>query len=289
LPDEVEVWPAHGAGSLCGRNMSKETSSTIGMQRRVNYALQPMAKEEFVDLMTRDMVEAPRYFSRGVQINRRGAATLRDAPAPHAMTAAEAAEAIGRGAIVLDVRAPALFGEGHIPRSLNISLEGQYASWAGTLIPPEAELLLVTERDERAEEAGMRLARVGLENARGYVREGIESWRSAGLPLAEVPQISVSTLRQMTLDDPRLQLIDVRRPGEFRDARAVGAVNLPLHELEEMAADLDATRPSAVICAGGYRSSIATSILERLGFRELYNVTGGTAAWIAAGLPTDAA
>src|SRR5688572_12933387 len=226
LPDEVEVWPAHGAGSLCGRNMSKETSSTIGMQRRMNYALQPMTKEEFVDLMTRDMVEAPRYFTRDVQINRRGAAALRDTPAPHALSAAQATEAIDRGAIVLDVRAPALFGEAHIPRSLNISLDGQYASWAGTLIPPDAELLLVTERDDQAEEAGMRLARVGLENARGYVREGIESWRNAGLPLAEVPQISVTALRQMSIDDPRLQLIDVRRPGEFRDARAAGAVNL---------------------------------------------------------------
>jgi len=134
LPDEVEVWPAHGAGSLCGRNMSKETSSTIGMQRRMNYALQPMTKEEFVDLMTRDMVEAPRYFTRDVQINRRGAAALRDTPAPHALSAAQATEAIDRGAIVLDVRAPALFGEAHIPRSLNISLDGQYAAFGRMLM-----------------------------------------------------------------------------------------------------------------------------------------------------------
>ena len=287
LPEDVEVWPAHGAGSLCGRNMSKETSSTIGMQRRVNYALQPMAREDFVTMMTRDMVEAPRYFSRDAQINRRGARALRDAPAPRAMTAAETMRAIDGGAVVLDVRAPEVYGEAHIPRSLNIGLDGQYASWAGTLIPPEAELLLVADGDDRVQEAAMRLARVGLENVRAYIRDGIDSWRNAGPGLARVPQVSVGDLRRMTIEEPTLQLIDVRRAGEYRDGHVPGAENLPLHELTELAASLDTTRPTAVICAGGYRSSIGTSILERLGFDTLFNVTGGTAAWLAAGLPRD--
>ena len=287
LPDEVEVWPAHGAGSLCGRSMSRETSSTIGVQRRINYALQAMSREEFVALMTSEMVEAPRYFSLDAQINRRGASALRDLPIAPAVSIAEAARAVDRGAIILDVRAPDDFGEAHIPRSLNIGLNGQYASWAGTLLSPDAELLFVADSDERAEEARVRLARVGLENARGYIRDGIAAWRDSGRPLAVVPQISVQTLRQMTIDDPRLQLIDVRRASEFRNGRAAGAVNLPLHELMDLAADLDPVRPSALICGSGYRSSIGASILERLGFEKLFNVAGGTTAWIAAGLPTD--
>ena len=287
LSDEVEVWPAHGAGSLCGRSMSKETSSTIGVQRRVNYALQPMPKDEFVALMTSDMVEAPRYFSMDAQINRRGASALQDLPAPPTVSVAEAAQAIERGAIVLDVRTPDDFGEAHIPRSLNIGLKGQYASWAGTLLSPDAELLFVADDDDRAEEARVRLARVGLENTRGYIREGIEAWRNAGRPLSVVPQISVHAVQEMAIDDPGLQLIDVRRASEFRNGRAAGAINLPLHELMDRAADLDPGRPCALICGSGYRSSIGTSILERLGFGRLFNVAGGTTAWISAGLPTE--
>lgn len=285
LPDEVEVWPAHGAGSLCGRSLSKETSSTIGTQRRVNYALQPMPKEDFVSMMTTDMVEAPPYFSRDAQINRRGASALSETPSPRALTPTETARALNGGAVVLDVREPAAFGESHVPGSINIGLDGQYASWAGTFLNPEWDLVLVTDADDRVGEASMRLARVGLENASGYIAGGMSSWRDTGLRTAAVTQISVQTLQQMLADEPRLQLVDVRRAGEYRGGCAAGAVNLPLHELPERVADLDRSRPTAVICGGGYRSSIATSLLERAGFTELYNVTGGTAAWRAAGLP----
>jgi hydroxyacylglutathione hydrolase len=267
--------------------MSKETSSTIGVQRRVNYALRPMPKNEFVALMTGDMVEAPRYFSLDAQINRRGASALRDLPVSPALSVAEAARAIDRGAIVLDVRATDDFGAAHIPQSLHIGLNGQYASWAGTLLSADAELLFVADSEDGAKEARVRLARVGLENTRGYLRDGIASWRTAGRPLAAVPQISVHDLHQMMIEDHRLQLIDVRRVSEFRNGRASGAVNLPLHELMDLAAELDPARPAALICGSGYRSSIGTSILERLGFVELFNVAGGTNAWIAAGLPTD--
>lgn len=284
LPDDVEVWPAHGAGSLCGRNMSKETSSTIGLQRRLNYALQPMTKDEFVALMTRDMVEAPPYFALDAQINRRGAPALRHTPSPRPLDAGEAAHALENGAIVLDVRTAGAYGEVHIPRSLNIGLDGQYATWAGTLLRPDAELVIVAA-EGRVDEAAMRLARVGFESARGFLRNGLASWRSAGLRTASVPQISVHALWQMMESDPSLQVIDVRRQGEYRNGHAPGAVNLPLHELGDLARSVDPERPTAVICAGGYRSSIGTSILERLGFGELYNVTGGTSAWMAAGLP----
>ncbi|HUP48110.1 MAG TPA: MBL fold metallo-hydrolase [Thermoanaerobaculia bacterium] len=289
LADEVEVWPAHGAGSLCGRNMSKETSSTIGLQRRMNYALRPMSKDEFVAMMTAEMVEAPGYFFRDAQINRRGAVPLGDIPAPKPVSPREAAGALERGAIVLDVRTPGEFGAGHVPHSLNVGLGGQYASWAGTLIESDAEVLLVTDGDDRVEEAAMRLARVGLENAQAYLSGGIVSWCDAGLPLTTVAQISVGELRTMMEAVPALQVIDVRRPGEYRDGHVPGAVNIPLHELPAAGAQLDATRPAAVICASGYRSSIGTSVLERLGFTELYNVTGGTNAWLVSGLPAERA
>lgn len=288
LPDEVEVWPAHGAGSLCGRNMSSETWSTIGMQRRVNYALQPMSRQEFVVLMTGEMVEAPQYFSRDAEINRRGAGPLRDLPMPKRMTAAETVRAIDAGAIALDVREPDRFVVGHIQRALNIGLSGQYASWAGTLIPPDAGIVLVTESEDRVNEAATRLARVGLENVRGYLGGGMDAWRDAGLQAATVDQISPLEARKLSTNGSPVQFIDVRRIDEYRAAHAAGTVHMPLHQLSALARQLDARLPAAVICRTGYRSSIASSILERLGFGELYNVAGGTDAWILAGLPTEA-
>lgn len=289
LPDDVEVWPAHGAGSLCGKNMSAETSSTIGIQRRANYALQPMPKHEFVSMLTRDMVEAPQYFARDVRINRSGAAALCDAPAPQPMSAAEVARAMEDEAIVLDVRRAEAFGEAHIPRALHIGLNGQYASWAGSLIPAHTNILLVTESGDDVEEAAMRLTRVGLENTRGYLRGGVGSWREAGLRLAAVPQLSVTDASELSARESRAQLIDVRRPGEYRDRHARGFMNMPLHQLTDHAGRMNPQHPTAVICAGGYRSSIGTSVLERLGFTNVYNVVGGTAAWIAAGLPAESA
>ena len=287
LPDDVEVWPAHGAGSLCGRNMSKETSSTIGLQRRTNYALRPMSREEFVVMMTDEMVEAPGYFFRDAQINRRGAPPLGDVPPPRPMSPREAVDAVARGVTVLDVRSPAAFGTAHVPRSLNVGLGGQYASWAGTMIAPEAELVLVADGDDGIREAAMRLTRVGLENARAYISGGITAWCDAALPLASVPQISVDDLQKMMQADPNLQVVDVRRTGEYRAGHVPGAVNIPLHELPGAGTRLDALRPVVVICASGYRSSIGTSVLERLGFTELYNVTGGTNAWLVSGLPAE--
>jgi glyoxylase-like metal-dependent hydrolase (beta-lactamase superfamily II)/rhodanese-related sulfurtransferase len=285
LPDDVEVWPAHGAGSLCGRSMSKEKSSTIGVQRQVNYALQPMEKSAFVEMMTTDMVEAPPYFARDAGINRRGAAALQTSA--QALAPADAARALEQGAVVLDVRRAADFGEAHVPGALHIGLDGQYASWAGTFIQPEWSVVLVADRDDRVEEASMRLARVGLENARTYVRGGMGAWRDSGLSTASVPQISVQALDEMLDADPQLQLVDVRRDAEYRGGRAKRAINLPLHELPDRTGELDPARPTAVICAGGYRSSIGTSILERAGFTSLFNVSGGTSAWIAAGLPVE--
>jgi glyoxylase-like metal-dependent hydrolase (beta-lactamase superfamily II)/rhodanese-related sulfurtransferase len=279
LDDQVEVYPAHGAGSLCGKNISKDTSSTIGQQRRFNYALQPMPKEAFVAMLTADLGAAPRYFAYDAQRNRAGARALSDIPRPRALTAEEVRT---RATTILDVRDPDAFCAAHVPGSINIGLGGQYASWAGALLDPEQELVLVAENETQIDEAVMRLARVGLENAIGYLQGGIEAWT----PLATTRLLSVQELEAMI---DRVQFVDVRGSGEYLGAHAHGAANIPLDGLRAAASQLDRDRPLAVICAGGYRSTIAASILENLGFRDLFNVTGGTTAWRAAGLPTDLA
>jgi hydroxyacylglutathione hydrolase len=271
LPDEVEVWPAHGAGSACGRNISQETSSTIGAQRRTNHALQPMSRDDFVTMMTTDMPAAPPYFSRDAEINRRGARPLAEVGVP-ALTADDVREEINRGAIVLDVRDAGAFGGSHIAGAINIGLDGQFASWCGTLLPAETPIVLCADTARHAHEAVMRLARVGMETASGYVTE------PDGLDRAALPQISVADLRQRAC-----RVVDVRRPGEYAAGHVPGALPIPLHELSRRAAEVDRQGPLAIICARGYRSSIASSLLLREGFAEVMNVIGGTAAWVEAG------
>ena len=283
LPDAVEVYPAHGAGSLCGKNIAKETWSTIGEQRRTNHALQPMSRDAFISRMTTDLPEQPRYFGMDVEMNRRGAAPLAAQEKPEALDDADFAAAQHAGAVIVDVRPNADFGAGHVPGSLNIGLGGQFASWAGTLIDPSKPILLVAGDDARVAEAVMRLARVGVENVTGYLAGGVEAWRAAGRRLATIAQISVAELRALAAEDRRLQIVDVRRPGEYAGGHVPGALTAPLDRVERDTARLDPTRPTAVICAGGYRSSAATGILAARGFRNLKNVLGGTAAWIAAG------
>lgn len=287
LPDAVLVYPAHGAGSLCGRNISNQTWSTIGDQRRNNYALQPMPKERFVEMVTADLPEVPQYFPRDVEINREGAPPLAErAPAAALSPAAVRAEA-AQGAALLDVRSAASFGAGHLPGSLNIGLGGQFASWTGTLVPSERPLLVVAEDESGAREAVMRLARVGLETVAGYLDGGIAAWHGAGLPLSTLPQIAVNELRARLAERPAPQVVDVRRHSEWAAGHVPGALHLPLDRLEREAGRLDPSRATAVICAGGYRSSAAASLLEQRGFRELYNVIGGTSAWVAAGYETE--
>lgn len=288
LSDSVEVWPAHGAGSMCGRNISKETSSTIGEQRRFNYALAPMPKDEFVRMMTSDLPEAPAYFPADAAINREGATPLAELPRPSALLAQQVAAYANLGYVVLDVRAAAEFGAGHVPGALNVGLGGQFASWAGALIPLGSPIILVAADDEQVDEAVTRLARVGHETVRGYLRGGVEAWREAGFDLSQVPQVTVSELRRMLDEQPELQLLDVRRSAEYAAGHAPRAESSPLGpRLAEEAAGLDRARPLAIICAGGYRSSAATSLLQPLGFRRIYNVAGGTGAWVSAGYPVE--
>jgi len=285
LADDTEVYPAHGAGSMCGKSLSSETSSTIGAQRKLNYALQPMSKGDFVRMMTTDLPEAPQYFSQDASINRAGANALSDLPQIPSLSPAEITKLAAEGHLILDVRPAAEFGASHIRGALNIGLGGQFAIWAGSLIPLETPIVIVADSDERVSEARMRLARVGLENVKGFLSGGTEAWKNAGLKTEAVPQITVADLKKLIETQPELQVVDVRRPAEYQSGHAPRAIAAPLANLQQRLPllRLDSSRPTAVICAGGYRSSAATSIMQRAGFTNLLNVTGGTKAWIDAG------
>jgi hydroxyacylglutathione hydrolase len=284
LPDSVEVYPAHGAGSLCGRNISSETSSTIGQQRQFNYALKPMPREEFVRMMTTDLPEAPDYFARDVAINRDGAPELAELPEPAALTPRDVEVLQKKGAVVLDTRPAAQYGAGHVPGSLNIALSGQFASWAGALISPGSPILFVSEDVDQVREARTRLARVGLENVAGYLEGGLLEWHRAGLRLATTEQIGVEELDARLREGRAGRVVDVRRPAEWQAGHIPGAAHIPLNTLEDHAGELSKDQPVAVICAGGFRSSIGTSILEQQGFTKITNVVGGMAAWKTANL-----
>lgn len=287
LPDSVAVYPAHGAGSLCGRNISSETSSTIGVQRRTNYALRPMPKEDFVRMMTTDLPEAPAYFPRDVEINRAGAPPLAERRASAALSPAEVERLARGGAILVDVRPAAAFGAGHPPGAVNVGLGGQFAAWSGALLPPDRPLVLVTEDESAAAEAVTRLSRVGLENVAGYLDGGVAGWDAAGLPLERMGQIDVAELKARLGENPGLRVCDVRRPREYAAGHVPGAVSIPL---DRLAAELDGRAPQgvvAIVCASGYRSSIAGSLLLGRKGAEPINVVGGTNAWVAAGYPVE--
>ncbi|CAN5683463.1 rhodanese-like domain-containing protein [soil metagenome] len=289
LSDDVEVYPAHGAGSMCGRNISKQTSSTIGEQKKFNYALKPVSKEEFIRMMTSELPAAPAYFSKDAEINREGAASLAALQKPAALSALEVGERISQGYVVLDVRSAAEFGAAHVPGSINIGLSGQFAIWGASLIPFQSPIVIVAESEAKVDEAHMRLARVGIENAQGYLRGGLDAWREAGREVAAVPQINVAELNDLIASHTVSQVLDVRRPAEHTSGHVPGAISEPLSNLEERVSvlDLDPSKLTAVICAGGYRSSAATSILQRHGFAHLLNVIGGTSAWVEAGYPVE--
>jgi rhodanese-related sulfurtransferase len=242
-----------------------------------------MPVQDFVRLMTTDLPEQPAYFSRDAEINRTGAAALGELPRPVALAPAAVAALQRQGNVVLDVRPAAAFGTAHVPGSLHIGLGGQFASWAGSLVPAGTRILLVADDVAQVDEAVMRLARVGVESVVGYLEDGLYAWDRAGLPTASVAQIPVEELAARLAERAPLQVVDVRRPGEYAAGHVPGAAAAPLAELGSRLRGLDRKRPTAVVCASGYRSSIATSLLARDGFAELYNVVGGTSAWIQAG------
>lgn len=286
LPDAVEVYPAHGAGSLCGRNISPERHSTIGKERQFNYALRPMSREDFVRLLTSDLPQRPEYFKLDAEINRQGAEALAKLPHLAALAPKEVLAQQKGGAIVLDTRPTAEYSAGHVPGSLHIALSGQYASWAAILLGLDSHIILVAEDPERLRESQMRLARVGIEKVNGYLEGGILAWERTGLNVAQVPEVSVLDLaRAIVEQNGDLQVIDVRKPAEWEAGHIEQARLKPLDQLRNLLTDLHHGRPIAVHCKSGYRSSIATSLLEAAGFQKVMNVTGGFDAWQAQQLP----
>jgi hydroxyacylglutathione hydrolase len=276
LGDHVEVYPAHGAGSLCGKQMRPERQSTIGRERELNYALRATSKDEFVRLLTAELPDRPGYFALDAEINRSGAPAL-ESLAPLARLSTD--QILSGRATLLDTRPPQQFGAGHIPGSLNIPLAGQYASMAATLIGLDHDIILIAEDEEHLEESRLRLARVGIERVLGTLDGGIEAWR--GL-LDSIPQIPVNELAR---ERAEVQIVDVRRPAEWKDGHIEGAHLMPLNQLASLGGELRREVPVAVHCKSGYRSAIGASLLQRAGFNQVWNVIGGFDAWRACGLP----
>jgi rhodanese-related sulfurtransferase len=286
LPDDTKIFPAHGAGSLCGRQMSSESFSTIGKQRQSNYALLAHTSDEFVHLLIDNLPARPEYFARDADINRRGATRLSELPSLPALSAPEVLGLQQAGAIVLDTRPAMQFAVAQVPGSLHIALAGEYASWAARILGLDALVIIAGEDPERVRESQMRLARVGIENVAGYVADGITGWIQNGFELDYIPQISLQDFVELrNWDANRIVVLDVREPGEVDAGVIENSLCIPLAKLGVRLAELDREKLIVVHCKGGYRSSIATSILRRAGFRDIANLIGGFDAWKTAGLP----
>jgi hydroxyacylglutathione hydrolase len=284
LPDATLVYPAHGAGSLCGRSMRAERSSTIGTERRTNYALQIASREEFVHQLTANLPGRPDYFLEDAEINRSGATSLTEFLPLEPLTPAALQILLDGGANVLDVRPGEQFAAGHVPGSIGIALSGQFASWAGGILGIHSKPILVAETDAQVEEARMRLARVGIEEVRGFLAGGFTAWQSAGMPVLVTPQISPHELEKR-LEEGTVRVLDVRREGEWQAGHIAQAELRALDTFPRGLPALGGNQPTAVHCKSGYRSLIACSLLERAGHRNVINVAGGFDAWHAAGLP----
>lgn len=282
LPDATLVYPAHGAGSLCGRNMGKETWSTIGKERATNVALKPMSRERFIAEITRDAPETPRYYLHSRDLNRAGPTLDAERPMPPRLGPAAFMAAAG-GAVLLDTRGNERHAAGHPAGAINIGLDGQFASWVGTVVAPDQQILLIAEPG-RVEEAVLRLARVGYERVIGVLEWQDADWRAAGLPVETMERLPVERW-----SDGSRRILDVRRRHEWNDGHLPGAEHIPLAELPGRLAALDRGASWLVVCAGGYRSSIGASLLAQAGFARVANGIGGVDAARKAGLALEAA
>jgi hydroxyacylglutathione hydrolase len=284
LPDFCEVYPAHGAGSLCGRALGAKRTSTIGYERKYNGALQIEDQEEFITSLTTDMPAAPDHFSRCTAVNRSGPALVGSLPVLEPFDPVSFNEVTKeRDTVVVDVRGYDAFGGQHVPGSYHLDLGGNFATFAGWIVPPEKEILLVALSGSQAEEAAMWLRRVGLDRAVGYLKGGMFAWATAGLPAGHVGQVSVEELHQMSTGDRNMTVVDVRAPNEYQGFHIEGAVNIPAPDLRKRYTELDPTIPTVLLCSTGIRSSLGASILKQHGFREVLNGAGGMTAYGAAG------
>ncbi|MAE45864.1 MAG: MBL fold metallo-hydrolase [Planctomycetes bacterium] len=280
LPDEVLVYPAHGAGSMCGKNLSDETSSTLGEQRRTNYALQPMTPDEFLAVVTQDQPAAPAYFLHDADLNRREFPTLAVAVERglEALTLDGFLAQANRGAQVVDTRDGEAFARGHLARSLNIGLEGKYATWAGSLLDLKRPVILIADPG-REEEAILRLGRIGFDIVIGYLDGAALAWEDRSELLSQFDRLDALELSQEIEGADTPKILDVRSPGEFAAGHLENALNIPLPELGDRLDELRDAQSMVIHCAGGYRSVIAASLLEAEGFSGLRDLRGGFEAW----------
>ena len=285
LPDSVEVYPAHGAGSSCGRAMSSKTATTIGFERRFNAALQAGGVDDFVRRLMTGLPPKPPNFDRIIARNR--AQALAPSGTPHPLSAAHTREAIDKGACVLDVRTSEEYGQGHIPGAVHVWIESpQFANRAGLFIPAEVPVVLVVSSPTDLDRAVQGLGRIGLDAIAGHLQWGMTEWKSQGLPMEAVPQISVHDLATMKEERPDLVVIDVREPFEWDEGHIEGALHVPMSEALARKELVPADRPKAVVCAGGLRSSTVISALSRAGLTNWFNVIGGMTAWQKGGYST---
>jgi glyoxylase-like metal-dependent hydrolase (beta-lactamase superfamily II)/rhodanese-related sulfurtransferase len=288
LDDSVEVYPAHGGGSLCGRAMSSKSASTIGFERRFNQALRARSRDEFVDLVMAGLPPKPPSFETIVGKNQGLIPLQRSKPRP--LPAREVADLLESGGGVLDLRDPATYGEAHVPGALNVWIESpQFAERVAWFTPADARLALVAQGPSDLDRAIKALTRVGVDAVEGFLERGMLEWKSAGLPVESVPQMTVYELNEWIEEGRDVAVVDVREPLEWREGHVEGALHLPMLEVIKRVTELPSDRPKAVMCAGGLRSSTVISALERHGVRHCLNVTGGMTAWLKAGLPTTTA
>lgn len=286
LADEIIVYPAHGAGSACGKNMSKETSDTLGNQKKVNYALQEMSEDEFVEKVLDGLMPPPGYFPQNVMMNIQGYDPIQKVIS-NGMVALSPdefeAKANEAGAIILDTRAPQIFTEGFVPNSIFVGIDGSFAVWVGTLIPDVKQEILVVADPGREEEVITRLARVGYDHAIGHLAGGFDAWKKANKEIDHIPSVSADEFAEKEAKDATINILDVRKQSENYSEHIIGAVNAPLDYINESMKQVDKDKTYYVHCAGGYRSVIFASILKARGYDHLINVSGGFAAIKASG------
>ncbi|ANI42827.1 MBL fold metallo-hydrolase [Mycolicibacterium vaccae] len=278
LPDETRVFPAHGAGSACGKNLSTELSSTIGEQKQTNYALRAPDKATFMELVTEGQPPAPAYFVYNAVLNRKDRELLAESEMPTAMSYDQIREAMNAGAILVDGRGPEEFALGHLRGAINIGLEGRYAEFAGSVVPTDVDIVLFTEPGAELE-AKTRLARIGFDRVIGYLDRPFEAMFDHRDDVQMASRLTAQAFDQRASELADLQVVDVRNPGEVAAGMVPGAVSIPVGQLPSRLGELDPAKPTVVYCAGGYRSSVAASLLRRNGFADVSDILGGFGAW----------
>jgi hydroxyacylglutathione hydrolase len=278
LPDQTAVWPAHGAGSACGKNLSTELTSTIGEQKRTNYPLRAADKGTFMALVTEGQPPAPNYFVYDAILNRKDRELLHEDEPPTAMSYDELLTALDAGAMLIDGRTPEEFAQGHLRQAINVGLEGRYAEFAGSVIPSDADIVLFVEPGFELEGKN-RLARIGFDRVIGFVEQPYKILFQHRDDVQVASRLTAEAFDDRRRSMPDLQVVDVRNPGEVSAGKVDEAVEIPVGQLPDRVDELDVTKPTVVYCAGGYRSSVAASLLRQRGFVDVSDILGGYGAW----------